>query len=155
MFAVSSTGEVERLADVFNEYNLSFRIGSRTPKPGSEVYVDESTYFAEDMAATVIVKAYVPEGMVLPEANLVLLARAICSTKRKSRRAVRSGRNPRSRPFSLTSAISPSATTLSTSSTHRPVPGSEGNSARRWRDRRVHDPGVRRSRAPLCAAHPS
>jgi transcription-repair coupling factor (superfamily II helicase) len=72
MFAVSSTGEVERLADVFNEYNLSFRIGSRTPKPGSEVYVDESTYFAEDMAATVIVKAYVPEGMVLPEANLVL-----------------------------------------------------------------------------------
>ena len=43
MFAVSSTGEVERLADVFNEYNLSFRIGSRTPKPGSEVYVDEST----------------------------------------------------------------------------------------------------------------
>ena len=49
IFAVSSTGEVERLADVFNEYNLSFRIGSRTPKPGSEVYVDESTYFAEDV----------------------------------------------------------------------------------------------------------
>ena len=72
IFAVSSTGEVERLADVFNEYNLSFRIGSRTPKPGSEVYVDESTYFAEDVAATTIVKAYVPEGVALPEANLVL-----------------------------------------------------------------------------------
>jgi transcription-repair coupling factor (superfamily II helicase) len=72
MFAVSSTGEVERLADVFNEYNVSFRIGSRTPKPGSEVFVDESTYFAEDVVATIIVKAYVPEGLVLPEANLVL-----------------------------------------------------------------------------------
>ena len=72
MFAVSSTGEVERLADVFNEYNVSFRIGSRTPKPGSEVFVDESTYFAEDVAATIIVKAYVPEGVALPEANLVL-----------------------------------------------------------------------------------
>ena len=72
MFAVSSTGEVERLADVFNEYNVSFRIGSRTPKPGSEVFVDESTYFAEDVAATIIVKAYVPEGLALPEANLVL-----------------------------------------------------------------------------------
>jgi transcription-repair coupling factor (superfamily II helicase) len=72
LFAVSSTGEVERLADVFNEYNLSFRIGSRTPKPGSEVYVDESSYFAEDVEATTIVKAYVPEGVVLPEANLVL-----------------------------------------------------------------------------------
>src|SRR5271166_998497 len=72
MFAVSSTGEVERLADVFNEYNLSFRIGSRTPKPGSEVFVDESTYFAEDMTATTIVKAYVPDGVVIPGANLVL-----------------------------------------------------------------------------------
>ncbi|MFZ0913803.1 MAG: transcription-repair coupling factor [Candidatus Korobacteraceae bacterium] len=72
VFAVSSTGEVERLADVFNEYNLSFRIGSRTPKPGSEVFVDESSYFAEDVVATTIVKAYVPEGVALPEANLVL-----------------------------------------------------------------------------------
>ena len=72
VFAVSSTGEVERLADVFNEYNLSFRIGSRTPKPGSEVYVDESSYFTEEVEATTIVKAYVPEGVALPEANLVL-----------------------------------------------------------------------------------
>ena len=72
VFAVSSTGEVERLADVFNEYNLSFRIGSRTPKPGQEVYVDESTYFTDDVAATTIVKAYLPEGVVLPESNLIL-----------------------------------------------------------------------------------
>jgi len=72
VFAVSSTGEVERLADVFNDYNLSFHIGSRTPKPGMEVYVDESTYFTEEVATTTIVKAYVPEGVVLPDANLVL-----------------------------------------------------------------------------------
>ena len=72
VFAVSSTGEVERLADVFNEYNLSFHIGSRTPKPGMEAYVDESAYFADDVAATIIVKAYVPEGVALPESNLIL-----------------------------------------------------------------------------------
>ena len=72
VFAVASIGEVERLADVFNEYNLSFRIGSRTPKPGQEVYVDESTYFTEDVAATTIVKAYVPEGVAFPDADLVL-----------------------------------------------------------------------------------
>ena len=71
IFAVASLGEVERLADVFNEYNLSFRIGSRTPKPG-QVYVDESTYFSEEIATTTIVKAYVPEGVVLPESDLVL-----------------------------------------------------------------------------------
>ena len=72
LFAVASTGEVERLADVFNEYNLSFRIGSRTPKPGQEVYVDESTYFTEDVSATTIVKAYVPEGVVFPDADLLV-----------------------------------------------------------------------------------
>ncbi len=72
IFAVGSTGEVERLADVFNEYNLSFRIGSRTPKPGTEIFVDESTYFTEDVSVPTIVKAYVPEGVALPEANLVL-----------------------------------------------------------------------------------
>ena len=72
IFAVSSTGEVERLAAVFNEYNLSFRIGSRTPKPGTEVFVDESAYFSDEVATTTIVKAYIPEGVALPEANLVL-----------------------------------------------------------------------------------
>ena len=71
IFAVSSLGEVERLADAFNEYNLSFRIGSRTPKPG-QVYVDESSYFSEEIATTTIVKAYVPEGVVLPDSDLVL-----------------------------------------------------------------------------------
>ncbi len=72
VFAVASTGEVERLADIFNEYNLSFRIGTRTPRPGNEVFVDESAYFAEDVVTTTFVKAYLPEGVVLPEANLVL-----------------------------------------------------------------------------------
>ena len=71
IFALSSLGEVERLADVFNEYNLSFRIGSRTPKPG-QAYVDESAYFPEEMATTTIVKAYIPEGVVLPESNLII-----------------------------------------------------------------------------------
>ena len=37
-----------------------------------EVYVDESTYFTDDVAATTIVKAYVPEGVSVPEANLIL-----------------------------------------------------------------------------------
>ncbi len=72
VFAVASTGEVERLADVFNEYNLSFRIGSRTPKPGMEVFVDESTYFTDDIAASIILKAYIPEGVAIPEANVIL-----------------------------------------------------------------------------------
>jgi transcription-repair coupling factor (superfamily II helicase) len=42
IFAASSTGEVERLADIFTEYNLPFRLGSRAPSAaaGGETYLD-------------------------------------------------------------------------------------------------------------------
>ena len=134
MFAVSSTGEVERLADVFNEYNLSFRIGSRTPKPGSEVYVDESTYFAEEVLAPIIVKAYVPEGVALPDANFVLFgARDLFDEAEAfdwpSAAAEVEGlgislRLPRSRHRRLRGARG---------ARHRPVPGAERSSAGRRR----------------------
>jgi len=74
LFAAASTGEVERLAEVFTEYNLPYRLGSRAQSgaAGSETYLEESAYFAPDLTATTIVKAYVPEGVALPDANLVL-----------------------------------------------------------------------------------
>ena len=43
LFSVPNTGEVERLADIFTEYNASFRLGSRTR--GGESYADETSYF--------------------------------------------------------------------------------------------------------------
>ena len=64
--------ELERLADIFTEYALPYHLGGRTPRPGSETYMDEASYFATDAAATIIVKAFVPDGVALPEANLVL-----------------------------------------------------------------------------------
>jgi transcription-repair coupling factor (superfamily II helicase) len=73
MFAVASMGEVERLADIFTEYSVNFRLGSRVPRPGaSENYMDEASYFAGDVSATTIVKAFVPDGVAVPDANLVL-----------------------------------------------------------------------------------
>ena len=72
LFAAANNGEVERLADVFTEYSVPFRIGSRTPRPGSETFVDETSYFAQDLTATTVVRAYVPEGVVLPDASLIV-----------------------------------------------------------------------------------
>lgn len=73
VFAVANTGEVERLADIFTEYGVSFRLGSRTPRPGvSETYLDEKSYFAGDISTTTIVKAFVPDGVMIPDARLVL-----------------------------------------------------------------------------------
>jgi transcription-repair coupling factor (superfamily II helicase) len=70
LFAVPNTGEVERLADVFTEYNVSFRLGSRTRS--GESYADETSYFAGETLTTTLAKAYIPDGVMLPEANLAI-----------------------------------------------------------------------------------
>src|SRR5271154_2673993 len=70
LFAVPNTGEVERLADVFTEYNVSFRLGSRTRS--GESYADETSYFAGEVLTTTLATAYIPDGVLLPEANLAI-----------------------------------------------------------------------------------
>jgi transcription-repair coupling factor (superfamily II helicase) len=70
ILAVPNTGEVERLADMFTEYNASYRLGSRTRS--GESYADETSYFAGDVLTTTLLKAYLPDGFVLPEAHLAV-----------------------------------------------------------------------------------
>ncbi len=70
LIAVPNTGEVERLADLFSEYGVSFRLGSRTR--GGESYADETAYFAGEILTSTLAKAYVPDGFVLPDANLAV-----------------------------------------------------------------------------------
>jgi len=70
LFSVPNTGEVERLADIFAEYNVSFKLGSRTR--GGESYADETSYFAGEVHTTTLAKAYVPDGVVFPEAHLAI-----------------------------------------------------------------------------------
>jgi len=70
LFAVPNTGEVERLADIFTEYNVSFRLGSRTR--GGESYADETSYFAGEVLTTTLAAAYTPDGVLLPDANLAI-----------------------------------------------------------------------------------
>jgi transcription-repair coupling factor (superfamily II helicase) len=70
MLVVPNTGEVERLADMFTEYNASYRLGSRTRS--GESYADETSYFAGDVLTTTLLKAYLPDGFVLPEAHFAI-----------------------------------------------------------------------------------
>ncbi|MCU1283708.1 MAG: transcription-repair coupling factor (mfd) [Acidobacteriales bacterium] len=73
IFAAPNMGEVERLADIFSEYGVHFRLGSRTPKAGSsETFLDETAYATGDLTATTIVRATVPNGVALPESKLTL-----------------------------------------------------------------------------------
>jgi transcription-repair coupling factor (superfamily II helicase) len=71
LFAAANTGELERLADIFTEYNVAYRLGSPV-RPGGESYADETAYFAGEVYATTVVKAYLPDGVLLPDASLVL-----------------------------------------------------------------------------------
>jgi transcription-repair coupling factor (superfamily II helicase) len=72
IFAAPNTGEVERLAEIFTEYQVPFRLGSRNPVAGSETYLDETAYFSGDLTTTTIVRASVPEGAALPDAHLLI-----------------------------------------------------------------------------------
>jgi len=46
MFAAPNTGEMERLADIFTEYQVPFRLGHAHARPGSETYLVETAYFS-------------------------------------------------------------------------------------------------------------
>jgi len=70
LIAVPNSGEVERLADLLGENHLSFRLGSPTRGGGS--YLDESAYFSGEVLTTTLVKAYVPDGVILPDAQLAI-----------------------------------------------------------------------------------
>ncbi|HEU5451232.1 MAG TPA: transcription-repair coupling factor [Terriglobales bacterium] len=71
LFAAPNTGEVERLAEIFTEYGVPFRLGSRTPRPG-ESLVEDAAYLMGEENTTTVVRAYVPYGVALPDARLVL-----------------------------------------------------------------------------------
>jgi transcription-repair coupling factor (superfamily II helicase) len=70
LVAVPNIGEVERLADAFSESGVSYRLGSRTRVGGT--YADEAVYFAGEMLTATLTKAYVPDGVILPDANLTI-----------------------------------------------------------------------------------
>ncbi|HKR32028.1 MAG TPA: transcription-repair coupling factor [Terriglobales bacterium] len=72
IFASPNMGEVERLADIFTEYTVPFRLGSRAPSPGSESYLDEASYLAGEMSTATVVKALLPEGVEVSDASLIL-----------------------------------------------------------------------------------
>jgi transcription-repair coupling factor (superfamily II helicase) len=69
LLTAGSLGELERLADIFNEYQAPYRIGTR---PKGAALSEEAAQFSHEASATALVQGYVPAGVVLPEARLVL-----------------------------------------------------------------------------------
>jgi transcription-repair coupling factor (superfamily II helicase) len=63
LIAAPNQGEVERLASLLQEYQVPYRLGSRTMAPGSATVYSESSYLAGDLQTPVIVRAAIANGV--------------------------------------------------------------------------------------------
>jgi transcription-repair coupling factor (superfamily II helicase) len=63
LLTAPNQGEVERLAGLLQEYQLPYRLGSRSEAPGSSTVYSESSYLAGDLRTPVIVKTAVASGV--------------------------------------------------------------------------------------------
>ena len=71
VLAATHQGDVERLATVLREYQIPYRLGSRSPRPG-ETMLDEGSYLAGDLRVPVIVRTPLAAGVSFGESNLIL-----------------------------------------------------------------------------------
>ncbi|MGD0345939.1 MAG: transcription-repair coupling factor [Terracidiphilus sp.] len=71
VLAAPHQGDVERLATVLRDYDVPYRLGSRSPRPG-ETMLDEGSYLAGDLRVPVIVRSPLAAGVVFGESNLII-----------------------------------------------------------------------------------
>jgi len=72
VLAAPNQGDVERLATVLREYQIPYRLGSRTTHPGGETVLDEASYMAGDLRVPVIVRTPFSGGVSFLDSNLIL-----------------------------------------------------------------------------------
>ncbi len=71
-FCAPTQGEVERLADIFEEYSLPFTLGLEV-KSSTPDYLSERAYLAMTMASVSLLQGRVRRGTVLPDSRFALI----------------------------------------------------------------------------------
>ncbi|MBV9611428.1 MAG: transcription-repair coupling factor [Acidobacteriaceae bacterium] len=71
-FFAASTGELERLADVLQEYSVPYQLGLESSS-GARASLAERAYHAGAVASAYLVKGRVRRGAILPDSHLALL----------------------------------------------------------------------------------
>src|SRR5580698_3798693 len=71
VFFARSSGELERLADIFQEYAVPFQLGL-DPADATRPYLAERSYVAGTAASTFLVKGLVRRGVVFPEQQIAV-----------------------------------------------------------------------------------
>jgi transcription-repair coupling factor (superfamily II helicase) len=72
IFFARSLGELERLADIFQEYSVPFQLGL-DPADATRPYLAERSYVAGSAVNTYLVKGLVRRGVVFPESRIALI----------------------------------------------------------------------------------
>ncbi|HEY1805749.1 MAG TPA: transcription-repair coupling factor [Terracidiphilus sp.] len=72
VLAAPHQGDVERLATVLRDYQVPYRLGSRVPKTGSDMMLEEASFMAGDLRVPVIVRSPIASGVVFADANLTV-----------------------------------------------------------------------------------
>ena len=70
-FFASSTGEVERVADILNEYGVAYQLGLEQVD-STPAYLAERAYMAGSMASIYLIKGAIGRGTVFPDSNIVV-----------------------------------------------------------------------------------
>ena len=70
-FFASSTGEVERVADILNEYGIAYQLGLEQVE-STPAYLAERAYMAGSMASIYLIKGAVRRGTVFPDSKIVV-----------------------------------------------------------------------------------
>ena len=72
LIVADSLGDVERLADVLTEYEISFQLGLKDPSKAASPYLEEKACLAGPVASTVLVQAPLREGAAFPESRVAI-----------------------------------------------------------------------------------
>ncbi len=70
-FFASTTGEVERIADVFNEYGVTYQLGLDQAE-SAPAYLAERTYRAGSTASIYIIRGLIRKGTAFPESKITV-----------------------------------------------------------------------------------
>jgi transcription-repair coupling factor (superfamily II helicase) len=70
-FFAPSTGEVERVADILNEYGIAYQLGLEQVD-STPAYLAERAYMAGSVASIYLIKGTVRRGTVFPDSNVVV-----------------------------------------------------------------------------------
>ncbi|MDR3738915.1 MAG: transcription-repair coupling factor [Terracidiphilus sp.] len=71
LLAAATQGDVERMATFLRDYQIPYRLGSRTVHGGETVY-DEASYMAGDQRVPVIARTQISSGVSFPNSNLII-----------------------------------------------------------------------------------